>query len=238
MTLEQLLGRLEGVRRLQTGYSAKCPSHDDRVNSLSVNAGDGGRLLLYCHAGCTLEAILVALRLAGRDLFPAQEKPPRRRAVRRRVAYEIRAATGALVAVHERLEYDDGTKEFLWRREGKRGLGGLAVSELPLYGSEDVAAVAPGSLVVVTEGEKARDALAGRGIMAVGTVTGASGTPSPASLEVLVGKDVVLWPDADEPGRAHMQRIAERLVALSVRPRWLEWGGGEDGGAGRGRLQG
>src|SRR5438876_2829140 len=142
MTLEQLLGRLEGVRRLQTGYSAKCPSHDDRVNSLSVNAGDGGRLLLYCHAGCTLEAILVALRLAGRDLFPAQEKPPRRRAVRRRVAYEIRAATGALVAVHERLEYDDGTKEFLWRREGKRGLGGLAVSELPLYGSEDVAAVA------------------------------------------------------------------------------------------------
>lgn len=157
--------------------------------------------------------------------------------MRRETVYPIRDAAGVLVAEHVRRDFRDGCKDFTWRRNAKPGLDGIPVAELPLYGAEDVAAAPPGALVVLVEGERARGALKDRGILAAGTVTGASGTPSPASLAVLEGKDVVLWPDADEPGRAHMQRIAERLVALGIRPRWLEWGG-EDGGAGRRRLQG
>ena len=42
------------------------------------------------------------------------------------------------------------------------------------------------------------------------------GTPSDEVLRVLEGYDVVLWADADGPGRRHMQRIAARLTALGI----------------------
>ncbi|CAG1010435.1 hypothetical protein PHYC_03850 [Phycisphaerales bacterium] len=48
---------------------ARCPSHDDREPSLSVAAGDDGRVLIHCHAGCTVESILGAVRLHMSDLF-------------------------------------------------------------------------------------------------------------------------------------------------------------------------
>lgn len=69
MTVDELLPRLHGVRRTKNGWSAKCPGHDDRQNSLSVGIGDDGRILLTCFAGCRVEAIAKALGLEVRDLF-------------------------------------------------------------------------------------------------------------------------------------------------------------------------
>ena len=62
--------------KLQSGdeWSALCPAHDDTNNSLSVGESDDGWVLLYCHAGCTIEEITTALKLTVADLFPA---PPR-----------------------------------------------------------------------------------------------------------------------------------------------------------------
>ena len=37
---------------------------------------------------------------------------------------------------------------------------------------------------------------------------------SEASLSVLDGRDVLVWADADDPGREHAQETAERLVTL------------------------
>lgn len=51
----------------------------------------------------------------------------------------------------------------------------------------------------MTEGENASAALRSVGIPAVGTVTGASSTPSRRALAELSGRRVALWPDAD-PG--------------------------------------
>jgi hypothetical protein len=59
--------------------------------------------------------------------------------------------------------------------------------------------------------------------LAVATVTGADGVPSTDALSPLVGHDVILWPDSDEAGMRHMQRIAAELSALGVKPRWLLW---------------
>ena len=66
----------------------------------------------------------------------------------------------------------------------------------------------------MVEGEKARDALASRGILAVGTVTGARATPSTQVLRPLLDYEVILWPDNDEDGRKHMERIARELNRL------------------------
>jgi hypothetical protein len=56
-------------------------------------------------------------------------------------------------------------------------------------------------------------------------VTGASNTPGPEALKVLRGKRVILWPDNDEEGRAHMQRVAEALQGVAAEVRIFEWQG-------------
>ena len=45
-----------------------CPAHPDRTPSLSIRE-DGGKILLYCFAGCTTEAILDSLGLSWESLF-------------------------------------------------------------------------------------------------------------------------------------------------------------------------
>jgi hypothetical protein len=150
--------------------------------------------------------------------------------LRRETRWMVRNAAGTVEAVHVRV---DGTgrrrKRYEWQRpDGRPGLDGRRACTLPLYGSERVASV-PDAGVVLVEGEKAADALRTRGVLAVATVTGASGTPSPDVLRILADRDVVLWCDADDPGRRHMERIAAQLVALGAQPRWLEVPGKNDG---------
>ncbi|MBI4499452.1 MAG: hypothetical protein HY689_16310 [Chloroflexi bacterium] len=55
------------------------------------------------------------------------------------------------------------------------------------------------------------------------TVTGADGTPDAEVLEVLHGRDVVLWPDADAKGRAHMEPVGQRLQGIARSLRWFSW---------------
>src|SRR5262245_14529884 len=68
--VETLLARLSGVRRTGNGWSACCPSHEDRRANLSVAEGDDGRALVNCHAGCTVQAIAGAVGMTVRDLMP------------------------------------------------------------------------------------------------------------------------------------------------------------------------
>jgi putative DNA primase/helicase len=83
-----------------------------------------------------------------------------------------------------------------------------------LYRLPDLEAAPADATVYLCEGEADTDALAERGLLAVGTMTGAATIPCDDSLAPLIGRDVVLWPDADEPGRGHMANIAARLAVL------------------------
>lgn len=58
-----------GPRRAGAGWCCKCPAHDDRNPSLSIHAGDDGRALVNCHAGCTVDAVCAAIGLRPADLF-------------------------------------------------------------------------------------------------------------------------------------------------------------------------
>lgn len=83
-----------------------------------------------------------------------------------------------------------------------------------------------GRQLVVCEGEKAAQASAEFGLAAVGTCTGEKGQPDPdvwTWLFQAVGTpvSVLLWPDADDVGRAHMDRIAATLADLDVAPVWM-----------------
>ena len=73
----RLLGALNGVRSTRAGWTALCPAHSDRTPSLSVRVGDDGRVLLHCHAGCSVDAVCAALGLTVRDLYVHVEDQPR-----------------------------------------------------------------------------------------------------------------------------------------------------------------
>ena len=65
-----VLARLDAVRPSASGWTARCPAHDDEHPSLSIGQGDDGRCLLKCHAGCANDAIVAAIGLRVIDLFP------------------------------------------------------------------------------------------------------------------------------------------------------------------------
>ena len=67
--VERLRDRLDNVRPSGSGFTARCPAHDDRNNSLKVDPGDDGRALIRCFAGCPPERVVAALDLTLADLF-------------------------------------------------------------------------------------------------------------------------------------------------------------------------
>jgi hypothetical protein len=65
--------------RSGTGFSDRCPAHDDRHNSLSLGTGREGQLLIFCHAGCSFNSIVEATRLVPPAPFGVQSNPSARR---------------------------------------------------------------------------------------------------------------------------------------------------------------
>lgn len=68
--VELVLSKLPDAKRNGQGWQARCPAHDDRRPSLTVSVGDDGRVLVCCHAGCAVEAIVGAMGLTMRALMP------------------------------------------------------------------------------------------------------------------------------------------------------------------------
>ncbi len=50
-------------RQTPSGWLALCPAHDEHEPSLSIREGEGGRVLLKCHAGCDTREIIHNLGL-------------------------------------------------------------------------------------------------------------------------------------------------------------------------------
>ena len=58
-------------KRYGSRAQCKCPAHNDKQASLSVNMGEKCTLF-YCHAGCTLDEILSAAGLEKKDTYYEQ----------------------------------------------------------------------------------------------------------------------------------------------------------------------
>lgn len=62
--LTEILSLLKNLKRTSNGHSARCPSHDDHKNSLSISQGSGGKVLLKCFAGCSYQDIVSSLGIS------------------------------------------------------------------------------------------------------------------------------------------------------------------------------
>lgn len=217
MTIEEILSRLEGVKGGNGQYLARCPAHDDKRASMSVSTGQDGRILLHCHAGCTVPEILDALGMKEADLFPenTQKVPCKPQEARREVVarYDYTDAQGRLL--NQKTRFAD--KSFFWRHyENGRWWNGRKGDPV-LY---NLPAVAGAKCLYIVEGEKDVETLKTAGIPAVCGADGAGpGKWRPQYTEALRGKRVAVIQDNDDTGKAFAAETANAMhgAAESVR---------------------
>jgi hypothetical protein len=139
----------------------------------------------------------------------------------------IRNHRGELVAIHRRRLDAQGRKLGLawWSPDPATGalrLGlppGISLRDLPLYGSDFASTWPREATILITEGEKACEALWRIGILAaLGTATGAAITPSVDALHAVArGRRFVVWPDRDAAGEHHAANVAAALLLAEAR---------------------
>lgn len=201
MNARDLLSKLKGVKRTGDGWTARCPAHDDQLNSLSISEGDGGKLLLYCHAGCTFEGIIAAAGVERQSSKIIAE-------------YDYRDENKVLLYQAVRFSpkgfsqrKPDGNGGYIWKLNGARRV---------LYRLSEL--LTSQGCVFIAEGEKDCDRLAGIGLTATTNVGGAGKWRDEFS-EHLRGREVIVLPDNDDAGRNHAEQVARSLsgIAASVK---------------------
>ncbi len=216
--LQNVLGRLTGVRKCGDGHEARCPAHDDQHASLSVALGDDGRVLLHCHAGCAPVAVCKAMGLRLGDLFPPGNNGDGH--ARIEATYDYRDAAGEMRFQVVRF----GGKQFKQRRPD--GNGGwswkLGRTARVLYRLPELLTSNRDEWVFVAEGEKDVDRLASVGLIATCNPGGAKKWSKLSDDSALHGRRVVVIADRDAAGREHAADVAMRLQNRAAEIRVLE----------------
>ncbi len=217
--IETVLSRLEGLQwRGQRGY-AKCPAHDDRRRSLSLALGRDGQLLLKCHAGCTLEAVVTALQMELKELWPEEghELPSWLDKLRPRedsdaeIIYDYVDETGRLL--YQVIRYPD--KQFRQRRpEGAVWVWNLNGVRRVLYRLPELIAGNKAEPILICEGEKDVESLIALDCPAT-TGPGGAGKWSAEFGDFLKDRDVVILPDNDKAGKTHADLVSSALVGIA-----------------------
>jgi 5S rRNA maturation endonuclease (ribonuclease M5) len=222
--LERVRAALESAGSTKQGPADwTCPAHEDKRASLSVKEGREGRVLLRCHAGCTLEAILDALGLSKRDLFPQQQQGERGEII---ATYDYTDEHGTLlyqvVRFHPktfRQRRPDGHGGWTWKLAGTRRI----LYRLP----QILEAVKAGQPVWLAEGEKDVHALERAGVVATCNPMGA-GKWRHQYTQALAGGRVMIVADADQAGRDHAAYIAGELTRAGATVQVVEAAKGKD----------
>ncbi|MBM3380487.1 MAG: virulence-associated protein E [Betaproteobacteria bacterium] len=61
----ETIAKALGGRKAGSGWSARCPAHDDRTPSLSLRDSSDGKVLVRCHAGCDQDEVIAHLKASG-----------------------------------------------------------------------------------------------------------------------------------------------------------------------------
>ena len=205
-----------GGRRSGSSWMARCPVHEDRNPSLSIRSGRDGQVLVHCHAGCDQADVIAALRDRGlwRDSNKTESVIT--------ATYDYTDEAGRLLYQVVRKEpkqflqrHPDGAGGWIWRKGARQVLYRLPeVLESPI--------------VFVVEGEKDAERLRDNGFVATTNSGGASATWLPDYTDALRGREVILIPDNDPPGRQRVLKIARALFGTAAKLSILELEGAKD----------
>lgn len=187
------------ARRSGSTWMAKCPSHEDRNASLAIREADG-KVLLHCHAGCSQAAVIDALK--SRGLWEPTESTDRTIVA----TYDYTTERGEplyqivrYVPKDFRQRYPDGVGGWVWKKHPRQ----------VLYHLPEVLEAA---IVFIVEGEKDVETLRSHGFVATTNAGGANAPWLPSYTQALAGREVILIPDRDAPGRRRVLTIARALL--------------------------
>ena len=211
-TLAQL-HRITGFKPVQKGnwYMAVCPCHNDHRPSLSVTVSERGNTIFKCFAGCNWRDIKRAV-FDGHSVNH-YEKPYKQKGGKLVAKYVYLNADSR--PLYRKLRFDP--KGFTIQSYVNNNWVSGMLHKPVLYRLPEVICA---NTVFILEGEKAVEAIRRWGITATCTYNGASkNDQEPKWLveynQYLTGKHVVLLPDNDDPGKAHMQYVYKILENVS-----------------------
>lgn len=227
---ELVLPKLDNVRKSGSGFTARCPAHDDGRASLSIGPGKEHPVVLHCHAGCERDDILAKLGLTWDQVCEPRDKPSGEW-----------TPYGEAVSVYDYID-EQGTllfqvlrtvnKQFPARRPDHTAKSGWSwklgdVRRVPYRLIEVIEAVKAGNPIYITEGEKDVHTL--ERYQLVGTCNpGGAGKWREEFSEHLRDADVVIIADKDEPGQKHARLVAASLEGIAGRVRIVESAHGKD----------
>ena len=205
MDAKELASHLDG-KKMGGYYIAKCPAHDDRKHSLSITDSDSGLTLFKCHAGCTQEAVIDALKDKG--LWEKKVEATNQRSTIDK-EYSYFDENGTLLYQCLRMK----PKGFRQRKpvNGKWEWNLKGVKRVP-YRLPELLASKKG--IIICEGEKDADRLASLGVTSTTFPMGA-GSYDTSYGKYFKGRNVYIVPDNDEPGLKHANSIAENLSSIA-----------------------
>ena len=208
---EKILALLTDVKKQGAGWMACCPAHDDRNPSLSISEGDDGKVLLKCFAGCGAEAVCSALGLTLADLMGEPSSSVSSDMPRIVDTYDYQDEAGNLLLQVARMQ----PKTFRQRRKDDYGQWVWSVKGVRVVPYHLPQLLAnPDRVVFVVEGEKDVHTLERLGCVATCNAGGAQKWTSDHAA-YLQGRDVVILPDNDNPGRQHAEQVAASLGGIA-----------------------
>ncbi len=210
-TLNEVLPKLKGVRKVGDEYLAFCPSHNDHSNrSLELTERDGV-LLMHCFCGCTFGQILKELNL----------ETPTREAPTLEAIYDYVDASGDIL--YQVLRYYP--KKFQQRHfENGEPVWNLKGVQRVLFNLPQVInSVVNSRMVYFCEGEK--DALNLGQYVTTTTISGGASSPwLPQYSEVLKDGIIALLPDDDSAGQKYAEKIADQIYGWARTVKILKLG--------------
>ena len=206
-----------GGRKSGSGWIAKCPAHEDRNPSLSIASAADGRVLAHCHAGCSQTAVIHSLQAAG--LWESRDNPPARIIT---AIYDYTDEAGNLL--YQIVRYQP--KDFLQRYPD--GRGGWIWKKHPRQVLYRLPEVLKNQIVFLVEGEKDVETLRSHGFVATTAAGGAKVPWLPSYTGALRGREVILLPDNDKPGRLRVVTVARALLGHAAKVIILQLEGAKD----------
>jgi Protein of unknown function (DUF3631) len=200
MNPDDVLDRFANVRQAGSGWTARCPAHDDQRNSLTIDRGGGGRWLLKCHANCPFDAILDAAGLTTADVGPDHTSSSGGFGHVDAV-YPYRDERGTLLYEACRLAPKD------FRARAPDGTWSIKDCRRVLYRLNELQQQ---PTVAIVEGEKDADRLWSIGYPTTTNVFGAGKWRDDYTRQLITAgcRRVVVFPDNDPPGSTHGRDVA------------------------------
>lgn len=205
--IDEIAAQHEGKHQQDGSYLCKCPCHDDNHASLHLTAGDNGRILVYCHAGCSYDVLVKALGLS-------RENVPSQKWIEKIYPYVDADGKKRYEAIRYRLP--DGGKDFR-QRQGV-GIWNLdGIEPLPYHLPQLLTAIQDNRTVIWVEGEKDVETLERVGYAAT-TNHGGANKPKTvnAIAHYLKGAKVIVLPDNDAVGLKHAEQVCAALVKANA----------------------